>query len=391
MKKVIEGHTEEFGSRPEVVVSAPGRFDLMGEHSAYFGDKTLSMAVDLSVFVAISRRTDNTLRFYYFQQNERKKIPLSISKFRKEDKLANIVKSIIYGFSVMGYSFAGFDVTFYSDYPPSVDFGIISALKTATAFAIKKLHKIRANDSFISKVIENGDKLFFNTEFYPSDVNTVLFSKKNTCVLTNNIDYSYEIIPFKFEGMSIVLTDAKVPPASLWSEDSVYTEHNKKLLASLKNKKKKHVVYEESVSEINEVLGDMSENVRRRLICIMKENQNLNEVVDSLLNLNLHNFVRAINKSHDYLRDYFTISCPEIDWLVKRVQEFDINSQLSLSSCSRITGVGFSRCTYTIVKDELVEQYMQKLQDYERIFGFHPITYIVHPSSSACVIDKLDF
>ena len=64
--------------------------------------------------------------------------------------------------------------------------------------------------------------------------------------------------------------------------------------------------------------------------------------------------------------DLFMISCPEIDWLVKRVQEIEQNSLLNLSSCSRIIAKDYSYCTYSIMKDEYVETYMQKLQDYER-------------------------
>jgi galactokinase len=86
------------------------------------------------------------------------------------------------------------------------------------------------------------------------------------------------------------------------------------------------------------------------------------------------------------MRDSYSISCPEIDWLVKRVQEFDLNNLPNITSCSRITGRDFAHFTYSIMKDEYVEPYMQKIQDYERIFGFHPTTYIVHPSDSISVV-----
>lgn len=385
MKKVIDVHTEEFGSQPEIVVKAPCLFDIMGERSWFFDDETLSMAIDLPVYVALSKRTDNVLRFYYYQQNERKKIPLSITKPRKEDKLANIVKAILLGYANLGHSFTGFDVTFYSEILPSVGLGVNNAFKVATAFAIKKLFKIRGSDSFIIQILEFADRQYFDTDFYVSDVNTILFSKKNSCVLTTNAGKSCEVLPFNFKGMSIVLTDAKVPRASMWCEDSIFTEQNKKLLASLKTSRNSKIIYEDSISEINEVLADLTEDNRRRLICLMKENQNLLDAVEALKNTNLHSFAKVVNKSHELMRDAYSISCPEIDWLVKRVQEFDLNNLPNITSCSRLTGRDFAHFTYSIMKDESVESYMQKLQDYERIFGFHPTTYIVHPSDSISV------
>ena len=386
MKKVIDVHTEEFGSQPEIVVRAPGLFHLLGEHSWFFDDKTLSMAIDLPVYVSISPRTDNSLRFFFYQSKERKKIPLSITKYRKEDKLANIVKGIILGYNAEGYSVSGMDVTFYSEITPSVDMGILSALKVATAFAIKNLFKIKGNNDLILKVIKNCEVDYFGTDFFVSDINTILFSKKSSCVLTNNGDSSFEVLPFNFDGMRIILTDTKVPRATLWSEDMLYSDVNRSLLSSLKTTKNSKLIYEESVSEINEVLSETSEAVRKKLICIMKENQLLLDSVDALKNTSLHNFDKSVNKSHELMRDSLLISCPEIDWLVKRVQEFDQSNSQNLCSCSRITGRGFARCTYAIIKEEFVDSYMQKLQDYERIFGFHPTTYVVNPSDGVCIV-----
>ena len=385
MKKVIDVHTEEFGSQPEIVVKAPGRFNLMGEHSWFFHDKTLSMAIDLPVYVAISPRTDNVLRFYFYQSKERKKIPLSNLKHRKEDKLANIVKAIIQGYATEGHSCPGIDVTFYSENLPSAGLGITSAFKVATAFAIKKLFKIRGNDNLILKVIENGEVDYFDSNFFVSDINAIMFSKKSTCVLTDNGDSSCEILPFKFDGMSIILTDAKVPYATFGAENLIYSEANRMLLASLKIKRNSQLIYEDSLSEINEVLSEVSEDVRRKLICFIKENQLLLDAVDSLKNKSFNNFAKSVNKSHELMRDSLLISCPEIDWLVKRVQEFDKNSLPNLTSCSRITGRSFAHCTYSIIKDEFVDSYMEKMQDYERLFGFHPTTYIVKPSEGVCL------
>jgi galactokinase len=117
----------------------------------------------------------------------------------------------------------------------------------------------------------------------------------------------------------------------------------------------------------------------------MKENQLLLDSVEALRNNSLSNFAKFVNKSHELMRDSLLVSCPEIDWLVKRVQEFDKNSLPNLTSCSRITGRNFARYTYSIIKDEFVDLYMEKLQDYERIFGFHPTTYIVKPSEGVCL------
>ena len=89
------------------------------------------------------------------------------------------------------------------------------------------------------------------------------------------------------------------------------------------------------------------------------------------------------------MRDMFNISCPEIDWLVKRVLEFDsASSARNPSACSRITGKGFGRCSYSIIKKTDVENYAQRLAEYERIFGFRASYYEVKPADGAHVVES---
>ncbi|MBP5156991.1 MAG: galactokinase, partial [Treponema sp.] len=73
--------------------------------------------------------------------------------------------------------------------------------------------------------------------------------------------------------------------------------------------------------------------------------------------------------------------CPEIDWILKRVQELDLNPDdlRNPVDCGRITGKGFGRCTYSVLRTEDVDGYKKKLADYERIFGFSPACYEVKP------------
>ena len=104
MKQVKEAHISEYECVPNVMATCPGRFHLIGEHSWFFKDKTLSMAVNLPVYVAISKRDDSSLRFYFPQLNERKKGNVSSLKFKREDRWANAVKAIIYSYMHSGFS-----------------------------------------------------------------------------------------------------------------------------------------------------------------------------------------------------------------------------------------------------------------------------------------------
>ncbi len=388
MKEVIETHLREYGKKPDILVSTPGRFHLIGEHSWFCKDKTLSMAVNLPIYVAITVRDDAMVRFNFIQMNERKRCNLSNLKFRKEDRWANSIKAMIYGFTSGGFSVSGMDITIWSEILPSAGFGITTAMKVGTAFGIKSL--CGCSEVQMLQAIERGNKLFLGAGNYVADIFAAMYAQPNSCILTDHATNTYDILPFQFENISILLTDARVPRISVWNEATLMEPENVLLLGELKERKS-HVYggwqYEESSTEINEVLSVVDEDMGRRLKCIMLEHKYVISAVDALQKQDFASFCKTVSRSQDIMRDLYLISCPEIDWLVKRVQDFDMTSVRNPNGCSRITGKGFGRCTYTILQTKDAELYKQKLVEYERIFGFDPSCYDVRPAGGVHLCD----
>ncbi|MBO5123560.1 MAG: galactokinase [Spirochaetaceae bacterium] len=388
MKEVIETHLREYDKKPDILVSTPGRFHLIGEHSWFCKDKTLSMAVNLPIYVAITVRDDAMVRFNFIQMNERKRCNLSNLKFRKEDRWANSIKAMIYGFTSGGFSVSGMDITIWSEILPSAGFGITTAMKVGTAFGIKSL--CGCSEVQMLQAIERGNKLFLGAGNYVADIFAAMYAQPNSCILTDHATNTYDILPFQFENISILLTDARVPRISVWNEATLMEPENVLLLGELKERKS-HVYggwqYEESSTEINEVLSVVDEDMGRRLKCIMLEHKYVISAVDALQKQDFASFCKTVSRSQDIMRDLYLISCPEIDWLVKRVQDFDMTSVRNPNGCSRITGKGFGRCTYTILQTKDAELYKQKLVEYERIFGFDPSCYDVRPAGGVHLCD----
>lgn len=384
-------HEEEYGKKPEIVVSTPGRFHLMGEHSWFFKDKTLSMALNLRVYICVSVRDDSALKFYFPQINERKKTTLTALKFKKEDKWANAIKSIIYGFTSGGFSMKGMDITVYSEILPSAGFGITTAIKIGTAWAIREVLSLKCSEAEILQVIERGNRLFLETENYTADNFAAIYSKEGNLLLTDHGKNSYDYIPFNFENKTVILTDARVPRIEVWKEESFLQPENVLVIGELKERKQSvfggwH--YVSNPTEISEVLSVVNEETRRRLLYIMHEHHNVLVACDSLLKGNFGGFAYAVNESHENLRDLYDASCPEIDWILKRVSEINPNPNdlHNPYSCGRITGKGFGRCVYTIIDNDEVENYKKKLNEYGKIFGFKSEFYIVKPSDGVKIL-----
>lgn len=391
MKLINEAHRKEYETSPEVVATAPGRFHLIGEHSWFFKDKTLSMAVDLPIYVAISKRDDTSLRFYYVQLDDRKRSNLSSLKLKKEDKWANAIKAVIYGYTSGGFDLCGMDITIYSDIKPSAGFGVTTAIKTATLIAIKKLFDVPCTEVQMLQALERANRLFLQQNNYIADNYSALYAKKGSLIVTDHHLNKWDNIPFDFPNMKVLLVDASVPRISVWNEESLFEPENALLLGDLRELKQSvyggwH--YINNVTDINEELSVVSEDTRRKLLCIMREH---NDVLDAIVGIqkpDFFKFARAVNHSHESLRDFYDLSCPEIDWILKRVNDIEPNLEIIHNpvSCGRITGKGFGRCVYAILRESDVEKFKQKLAEYEKIFGFHPSCYEVSTADGAHIV-----
>jgi len=391
MKAVNDAHELEYEVKPEVVAKAPGRFHLIGEHSWFFKDKTLSMAVNLPVYVAISKREDSVLKFYFHQLKDSKKSTVTTLKYKKEDKWANNLKAVIYGFLSGGFDLKGIDITVYSDFQPSAGFGISTAIKAATAVAIRKLFNLKCSDVELLQVIERGNKNFLQQNNYNASNFSALFSKKDNLLITDHSTNTWDYVPYKFENKKIILIDTKVPRLSTWSEDSLFQPQYALMLGDLREKKPNiygswH--YIKDVTDINEVLSIVSEDVQRKLKAIIYEHNSFLEARDGLDQGDFFKFARAVNESHLTMRDMFSSSCPEVDWIIKRVNELEPNLETTRNpvTCGRITGKGFGRCVYAFMRESDVEKFKENIVEFEKIFGFHPDYYEVEPSDGTVII-----
>lgn len=391
MKLINDAHIEEYGTKPEITAKAPGRFHLIGEHSWFFKDKTLSMAVNLPVYVAVSKRQDTSVHFFYKQINEHKKATVNALKYKKEDRWANACKAIVYGFTSGGFEIGGFDLTVYSEILPSAGFGVTTAIKAATLIALQNLFEVKCTDNELLQILERGNRRFLQSENYLSDNYSALFSKKGNLLITDYFKNSWDYVPFNFSDKKIFLIDTKVPRVSIWNEASIFEPQYALLLGDLREQKANVYggwQYINNITDINEVLEIETEDVQRKLKSVIREHKDLLEAKTGLETGDFFKFARSVNHSHETMRDMFNMSCPEIDWILKRVSELEPNLELVTNpvTCGRITGKGFGRCLFAVMRENDVENFNSKLNEFEKIFGFHPECYEVEPSDGACII-----
>ncbi|MDR0322091.1 MAG: galactokinase [Treponema sp.] len=377
-----EYELENSRSIPVVIAQAPGRIHFLGEQGGPDRGFFLSAAIDRFINVAVSSRKDNSFRFYAADLSERKRTTIAGLKFRREDRWANYLKTAIFLFIELGYPMKGLNFSFCGDIPQHVGLASSTAIEVATAAALRSLFRVQISDIDLAQKLNEAHFALFGAPSDLADYQVCLLARKDQFLIVDSSEGEVKLIKSPFSRFRFVLVDSRVPRMGAENEIAIRRADILKGFEFLSEKRDGAAFKDFAPNDLIEVLGDFPEQIRRRSMHIVGEIHRVTDASDALERSDLASLAKIIYHSHESLRDLYEISCPEVDWLVKRAQEIEG------SAGSRMTGMGFGGCTYTIIRKELVEEYKSRLEEYERIFGFRPVIFEVKLAARARVLPE---
>lgn len=370
--------TEVFGSgsEPEVFF-APGRVNLIGEHTDYNGGHVFPCALTLGTYGLARRRNDRTCRFYSENFSESGVITSSLDELvpSEDANWTNYPKGVLWIFRKYGYNIEeGLDILYYGDIPNGAGLSSSASIEVLTGTILKNLYGF--DDMAMTKVALLGqysENQFNKMNCGIMDQFASAMGKKDHAIFLNTNSLEYELIPLKLEGIKIVITNSKVKHSLV---SSAYNERRKEC--------EKGLAMLQKMIDINS-LGELTneqferykilisdETIQKRVKHAVSENRRTVHALDALKMDDIMEFGRLMNKSHLSLRDDFEVSCEEIDLLVKTAWE--VPGVIG----SRITGGGFGGCTVSLVKRRNLNLFKDKLTAvYRQTFGLEPDFYVV--------------
>jgi galactokinase len=369
-------------SEPVVIAEAPGRIHYLGEHGEPKAGLFFSSTIDRYMQVAVSMRKDNSLRFFAADLGERKRTTLINLKYKREDRWANYVKVAIHIFAELGYAVKGLNFTISGDIPQQVGLASSQAIEVAALVALKGFFHAPIGDKELLARLCAAQTVFFGRNPSSVDYQVIFSGRKDQFLVVDEEDLAVRKIKSPIGKYRILLMDSRVPRMGVEDELKQRRQDIKKGLELLSQKKQAENLRSFVTEDLVESMGDLPEEIRRRCMHIVQELRRVGDAEEAMKKADLAALSRVFFHSHESLRDLYEVSCPEIDWLVKRAQE--IEGVLG----SRMTGQGFGGCTFTIIGEDALPEYRKRLEDYERIFGFHPITHEVKPAPGARLVTK---
>ena len=382
MKPLEQKFQEVFGAPAEKQFFAPGRVNLIGEHTDYNGGNVFTCAIDKGTYGLVSKRADRTFRMYSENFADLGVMEFTLDELVNDKKhdWANYPKGVIKMFVEEGFKIdSGFDFLVSGNIPNGAGLSSSASIEMLTGIVLKDLFHLSIDPIAMALLGKKVENLFIGVNSGIMDQFAIAMGKKDHAILLdcNTLKYDYVPVVLKDEVIVIANTNKRRGLA-----DSKYNERRAECdeaLAELQTKLPIKALGELSIEEFEANKDLIKSPIRqKRAKHAVYENQRTLKAQKELSAGNLAEFGKLMNQSHISLRDDYEVTGVELDTLAALAWE-----QPGVVG-SRMTGAGFGGCTVSIVKKDKVDDFIKNVGEaYKNKIGYAADFYIAAVSEGA--------
>lgn len=376
-EEVVAKFKELFGDEGEIgVYFAPGRVNMIGEHTDYNGGHVFPCALTIGTYGVARKREDKKLRFYSMNFENLGVLESSVEglKPEKEADWTNYPKGVMWAFGEKGMKVEqGMDLVLFGNIPNGSGLSSSASVEVLTGFILRDMFGFDVTNQDLALIGQYSENKFNGVNCGIMDQFAIAMGKKDHAIFLDTATLKYEYAPIKLDNAKIVISCSNKKRGL---GDSKYNERRSEC--------------ESALAQIGEViginaLGDLTEEqfeqykgaikddvCQKRAKHAVYENQRTVKAVEALKNDDVALFGELMNASHVSLRDDYEVTGIELDTLVE--EAWKIEGVIG----SRMTGAGFGGCTVSIVKDEAVDTFIEKVgAAYQEKIGYAADFYVV--------------
>lgn len=365
-RRAASAYRERFGEDPELVASAPGRLNLIGEHTDYNGGFVLPCAIDRRVAAAVGR-SGNELYSANFEETK----PLA---GEREGSWADYPRGVLWALRAAGHEIPDFRAAFTGDVPLGSGLSSSAAIEAATALALDALFELGTGRKDLARLCQRAENEFVGVNSGIMDQYASLLCEAGTALLVDCRTLEAEPVPLELEsaGLALLVCDTRL------KRGLAKTGYNDRRTACERAAAALGVAELRDAAE--EDLRRLSGEERRRARHVISENARVLEAAAALRAGNFAEFGRLMYASHRSLRDDYEVSTPELDAFVEVARE-------SEAPGARLTGAGFGGCAIALVESGRAEELERAVRNSFRDSGFRePAFYRFFPAAGAEVV-----
>ena len=376
-EKVLEKFQEVFGGEGEIrTYFAPGRVNMIGEHTDYNGGHVFPCALTIGTYGVVRKRDDNKLRFYSMNFEQLGVIESSLDELKPDPAAdwTNYPKGVIWAFGEKGMKITeGMDLLLFGNIPNGSGLSSSASVEVLTGYILKDMYGCDVTNQDIALICQFSENKFNGVNCGIMDQFAIAMGKKGHAIFLDTATLEYTYAPIELKDAKIVISCSNKKRGL---GDSKYNERRaecEKALEEIQQFAGVSSLGELSEEEFDKFQSAIKDEDRvKRAKHAVYENQRTIKAVDALKNNDVELFGKLMNESHVSLRDDYEVTGIELDTLAE--EAWKVDGVIG----SRMTGAGFGGCSVSIVKNDAVERFIEQVgKAYEEKIGYAADFYVV--------------
>jgi galactokinase len=354
-----------YGSLPQLLSSAPGRINIIGEHTDYNLGYVLPAALNLQNYCLLSPRPDEKVCFWAENFKDKDEFLLGKISFSEDKKWVNYIRGIFWALEEEGFDLQGINGFLWGDIPLEAGLSSSAALEVSVLNGLRALFRLDLEPIKRVKLARKAENEFVGVQCGIMDQFISVFGKKNKALFLDCATLERKLLPLRLdkEGLRICVYESGIKRELASSEYNKRRDDSGRAFEILKKfgaRDYKGI----SLSFLEQKRKEMDGMLFRRARHVITENQRVREAVLAMEKNDFRLLGELIFGSHESLRDDYEVSCPELDLLYEVAREFP--------GCygARLTGAGFGGSGIALIRRERISAFRAKLLEEAARKGF---------------------
>ncbi len=373
-----------YGKQTEAVYFAPGRVNLIGEHTDYNGGAVFPCALSFGTYLLLAKNDKNAMNFKSLNQPEIVTLGFDQLTTRLEKSWVNYPLGVIAQFVKRGIQITqGYDILIWGNVPNGAGLSSSAALEVVTAFALNDQLDTGFNRTVLAQIGQKAEHEFALVNCGIMDQFVSANGAQDHAVHLNCDTLEFELVPVKLEGVKIVISNTHSPHKLDSGAYNQRVAECKKAVEQLNTVRPLKYLAELTEAEFEGIESAITDPVaHKRARHVVGEVQRTSDAVKALKAGDLTLFGKLMNASHVSLRDDYEVTGPELDCMAE--EAWKIDGVIG----SRMTGGGFGGCTVSLVKEEAIDTFIKEVGTaYEAKIGIKPDFYIAEIGNGAARVE----
>lgn len=372
-QQIIQRFRDQFGYDPEAIATAPGRVNLIGEHTDYTEGFVLPIAIDKSVMIALSKSGDNLVTIYSTNLDEQ--IQIDPGNLQKESGWGEYIKGVAFSLKELGLVIKGWNGVVTSDIPQGAGLSSSAALEVAAAIAFEFSSGLNLDSKKIALLCRRAENEWVGVQSGIMDPMTSACGLEGNGLLIDCRTLDIKPIPLP-EGVTFVVMDTMTRHTLV---DSAYNERREQCFQAARMLKVP-TLRDATWAEFLDKQNELDPVIAKRAMHVITENQRVLDAVNAIRRNDSIELGRLLTKSHASLRDQFEVSSDALNIMV--------DCALQQNEClgARMIGAGFGGSALAIIRQNSEKVFCDKVRDcYFNNTGIRAEIHACRSTGGACV------